>query len=152
MTLTIKQAKPSDANLIGPVFDAYRVFYQQTSDIGLAESFISERLSNKQSVIFFAFDADLPNPECLGFVQLYPMYSSVSAKPLLVLNDLFVAQAARKKGLARRLMEAAKEEALKCSAKGLILETDTHNVNAQALYESLGYTKTDDVYHYFLPV
>jgi ribosomal protein S18 acetylase RimI-like enzyme len=154
MSLAIKRATVTDSNLIAPAFDAYRVFYQQTSDIELARKYLSERLKNQESVIFFAYDRSNERPkashDCLGFVQLYPSFSSVSAKPMWILNDLFITQTARRRGIAKQLMAAAKQHAKETNAKGLILETDTDNTNAQSLYESLGYQKSSDVFHYQL--
>ena len=43
--ITIRLAAIKDANLVAPLFDAYRQFYGQKSDLKLAKKFISERLS-----------------------------------------------------------------------------------------------------------
>ena len=88
----------------------------------------------------------------LGFTQLYPSFSSVSTKRLWILNDLFVSDEARRFGVARALMEKARIFAIETDAKGLILETALDNEPAQALYESLGYTRDDEYYRYLLNV
>ena len=49
-------------------------------------------------------------------------------------------------------MEKARIFAIETDAKGLILETAIDNKPAQALYESLGYTRDDEYYRYFLNV
>ncbi len=150
MLIDIKRATVTDGDLIAPAFDAYRVFYQQPSDIELARKYLSQRLENQESVIYFAEYRSKQCRECLGFVQLYPSFSSVSAKPIWILNDLFISENARRQGIAKQLMDAAKQHADETNAKGLILETDTDNTNAQALYESLGYKRSCDVFHYQL--
>ena len=86
----------------------------------------------------------------LGFTQLYPTFSSVSAQLTWVLNDLYVVADARRLGVGKQLMETARAFALETNSKGIALETGKDNVTAQALYESLGYQKSDGVYHYFL--
>lgn len=129
------------------LFDAYRQFYQQASDLEGAEAFVSERLKKQESVIFVIES----NEKLLGFTQLFPSFSSVSMQRLWVLNDLFVASHARKQGVAEHLMFAAKKFAEDTGSKGLILETDLDNVQAQNLYDKLGYIKQDSTYHYFLP-
>jgi ribosomal protein S18 acetylase RimI-like enzyme len=146
MNISTHQAQLNDVKSIAPLFDAYRVFYAQRSDLELAESFIFERLTNEESVVFYAVDSD---GNYLGFTQLYPSFSSVSAKRLWILNDLFVAEEARRLGVARLLMNHAKVFAIDTGAKGLFLETAHDNKNGQALYESLGYRRNTE-YYYFL--
>lgn len=145
MQTRILQATMTDLETIIPLFDAYRVFYQQESDPSLARTFLSERLHGQDSVIFLAVDG---NASGLGFVQLYPSFSSVSAKRLWILNDLFVAESARCKGVARSLMNRAREFAIDTNAKGLFLETAHDNLNGQALYQSLGYQRNSEFYYF----
>mgnify|MGYP005709726363 FL=1 len=38
------KATPADANIIGPVFDLYRIFYKQKSNVEEANRYIRERL------------------------------------------------------------------------------------------------------------
>ena len=94
--MKIEQAMLSDIAELAVLFDAYRVFYKQESDIAGAERFLTERISNGQSVIYIARDAG----KAVGFTQLYPIYSSVSMKNAWLLNDLFVDEQERGKGIA----------------------------------------------------
>lgn len=149
MEIFVKRASLEDAKNVAYLFNDYRVFYKQKSDITVALEFISERLDKNESVIFFAHDA---KGVLLGFTQLYPNFSSVSAKRSWILNDLYVSSAARRLGVARKLMNAAKDFAISTDAKGISLETAPDNVNAQALYESLGYEKSSGFYSYYLSV
>lgn len=147
MSITIKTVTIADLSKIAPIFDKYRVFYKQESDLNLATNFIKARLENNQSVIFAAVNS---RNEFVGFTQLYPSFSSVSAKPLWILNDLYVDKSVRRQGIGQKLMQAAKEHAIKTNAKGLMLETAIDNKNAQALYLKEGYELEDDVYFYGL--
>jgi ribosomal protein S18 acetylase RimI-like enzyme len=147
MSIFVKRATVENVGEVSELFNAYRVFYKQDSDVNLAISFITERLNNKDSVIFYSYDE---NGNALGFTQLYPTFSSVSAQSSWVLNDLYVSSSARRLGVGKRLMDTAKSFAIKTNAKGIALETCEDNVNAQALYESLGYEKDVGVYNYFL--
>ena len=137
-----------DIDSVAPLFDAYRQFYAQKSDLKLAKKFIAERLKNKQSIIFVAF----LEKKAVGFVQLYPSFSSVSAAKILVLNDLYVVSEARKLGVARALMNKAKDYALKNKIKKLSLATAKNNLMAKSLYESLGYVLDLSYDHYSLNV
>lgn len=149
MEFFVKRASLEDAKNVASLFNDYRVFYKQESDMTVALEFITERLDKNESVIFFAHD---PKGVLLGFAQLYPNFSSVSAKRSWILNDLYVASAARRLGVGRKLMNVAKDFAISTDAKGISLETAPDNVNAQALYESLGYEKSSGFYSYYLSV
>src|SRR6266446_5967500 len=92
-----------DIDLIAPLFDSYRQFYDEPADAELAAAFIRDRLQAKESVIFLAEESDEGTREALGFVQLYPSFSSVAACRIWVLNDLFVAPEARGRGVGRAL-------------------------------------------------
>ena len=133
-----------------PLFDAYRRFYGQPSEPQLARDFLGERLARGDSVIYMARNAR--GGRGVGFVQLFPSFSSVSAQRLWILNDLFVAATARRGGVARALMERARAHAEDTDAKGLILSTQIDNRIAQALYEDLGYLRDEHFYSYFLPL
>ena len=85
--MNIRQATLDDLGAIVPLFDGYRQFYGQPSDPALARSFLSERLIHHQSVVFIALDAQ---QQAIGFTQLFPSFSSVSAARIFILNDLFV--------------------------------------------------------------
>lgn len=148
--MNIHQATVADLDLVAPLFDAYRQFYRLAPDLAVARAFIAERLRQSDSVIFVASEGIVP----LGFVQLYPVFSSTTARPgrLWLLNDLYVTAAARGKGTGRALMERARELALATEAVGLFLQTARDNSTAQRLYESLGYRRDDHFLVYELSV
>ena len=144
--MEIKRATISDLDDASPLFDAYRQFYGQPSDVAAARAFLDERLRRDESVIFLAVEDN----EALGFTQLYPSFSSVSLKRLWVLNDLFVGPNVRRGGVGRRLLDRAREWAIETGAKGLVLATAVDNSKARALYESCGWKQDDDFQHYYL--
>ena len=147
--MRIKRATVAELDDAAPLFDAYRQFYGQRSDVAAARAFLEERLRRDESVIFLAV-ADEGGGEALGFTQLYPSFSSVSMKRLWVLNDLFVAPKVRRGGVGRRLLDRAREWAIETGAKGLVLATAVENSKARALYESCGWKRDDDFQHYYL--
>ena len=142
----IKRATISDLDDVAPLFDAYRQFYGQRSDLGAARTFLDERLRRDESVIFLAVE----DSKALGFTQLYPSFSSVSLKRLWILNDLFVVADVRRGGVGRRLLDRAREWAIETGAKGLVLATAVDNSRARALYESCGWRRDDEFQHYYL--
>ena len=149
--MQIRRAAITDLDDVAPLFDAYRQFYGQRSDVAAARAFLDERLRRDESVVFLAV-GDEGGREALGFTQLYPSFSSVSLKRLWILNDLFVAPNARRVGVGRRLLERAREWAVETDAKGLILTTAITNEDAQALYESCGWRRDEEFAHYQLLV
>jgi GNAT superfamily N-acetyltransferase len=147
--MLIMRATTTDLDAAAPLFDAYRQFYGQRSDVAAARAFLDERLRRDESVIFLAV-ADDAGGEALGFTQLYPSFSSVSLRRLWILNDLFVAPNGRRGGVGRRLLERAREWAIETEAKGLVLATAVTNSTARALYESCGWQPDDEFQHYHL--
>lgn len=131
----VRRAGSEDLDLLAPLFDAYRVFYGQASDVEAAHRFLAVRQSAGESLLLIA-EID---GEPVGFVQLYPFFSSVRLARLLVLNDLYVAEGARRHGVARALMGSAAELARDRGCSGLMLETAEDNHAAQALYDKLGW-------------
>ena len=148
----ITRAKPGDTGQIAPLFDAYRQFYRQPPNLPGARRFISDRLRAKQSVVLVAWVKSAGAPKAVGFVQLYPTFSSVSMKPLWILNDLYVAPEARKQGVAKTLMEGAWQLAFSTGAKEIILETAKDNFPAQKLYKQVGYKRDEEFHRYALTV
>lgn len=145
----LKRAELEHAEQAAVLFDQYRVFYGQSSDVAGARQFLLERLERRESVIFIAFDGS-EEQNALGFVQLYPSFSSVSMTRLWILNDLFVVPEARGLGVGRQLMTNARDFAKSDGAKGLSLSTAHDNLTAQHLYESLGYVRDEHFLTYEL--
>ena len=69
------------------------------------------------------------------------MYSSVRTARTWILNDLFVAESARRSGAARALLDAAAEFAREQGAGGISLETTRDNGPARALYRKAGWSE-----------
>ena len=147
MSTTVRQATLEDLDALAPLFDAYRQFYEQPSDLGRARRFLDERLSFRESVVFIACGAD---GSAQGFTQLYPSFSSVRAARTWLLNDLFVAPGARRQGVAESLLGAAAVFARARGAARMTLSTTVDNTAAQSLYERLGWQREEGFLEYAL--
>ncbi|MHC8395551.1 GNAT family N-acetyltransferase [Pseudomonas sp. LB3P93] len=147
MAVQVLRVDATHIDKIASLFDAYRGFYGQPSNLPQSRDFIAERIARDESVIFFASDSI---GDALGFVQLYPTFSSIDAHRTWLLSDLFTAPEVRGQGVGRLLMNAARAFALSTGAKGMVLETATDNFTAQRLYESLGYVRDPGYYTYCL--
>jgi GNAT superfamily N-acetyltransferase len=139
----IRRATAAYLRVAAKLFDGYRQFYGQPADYPRAEAFLRNRFAHGDSALFLALDPR--SDDGLGFVQLYPSFSSVAARRIWILNDLFVAPGARRRGVGRALMETARDFAASTGAVRLVLSTAATNCEARALYESCGY-KQDDVF------
>jgi GNAT superfamily N-acetyltransferase len=141
-SITIRQAVLADLDAVVTLFDGYRQFYDQVSDLVAARNFLQARFEHGQSVVLLAESQG----QAVGFTQLYPSFSSVSMARVFVLNDLFVAPTARRLGVGEALLTAAADHARQLGAVRLSLNTDVQNLPAQALYESMGWAR-DQKYH-----
>ena len=65
---------------LAELFNSYRVFYEQDSNVDLARNFIKSRMENKESTIFVSQNSD---EELIGFVQLYSSFCSVYVLSLI---------------------------------------------------------------------
>jgi len=147
MTLQALRATTIHLDALAKLFDAYRGFYGQPSNLEQSRAFIAERMAGNESAIFLVEDE---SGEVLGFVQLYPTFSSIDAHRTWLLSDLFTTPAARGRGVGRLLMNTARDFGVETGAKGLMLETATDNFTAQGLYESLGWVRDTGYYTYLL--
>jgi ribosomal protein S18 acetylase RimI-like enzyme len=142
--IQVRRAILADLEDLAPLFDAYRQFYQQPADLSKSRAFVAERLTIGDSVVFLAESS----AGVLGFTQLYPLFSSTQCRSIWVLNDLYVIEPARKRGVARTLMEAARQHAVETGAAAIELATAHSNLPARQLYESLGYVQ-DQTYRVY---
>lgn len=151
--MRIIQAGPENLDDVARLFSEYREFYSAASERAREKAFLRERMANGESVIFIAFEDHDDNRragKAIGFTQMYPTYSSVSLKRDWILNDLYVDQTARQRGVGRSLMIHAVQFAKSTDAKGVTLCTQVENKIAKKLYESLEFEADDAFDHYKL--
>lgn len=141
--MEIKKINNTQSDLVIELFDKYRVFYKQQSDLALAKDFIQTRLDNNESVIFVALIGNNVNDKLkpIGFTQLYPKYSSVRTVKNWILNDLYVEAEYRKQGIGENLIRTAMDFAKEHNARFVELSTAVNNYTAQNLYEQIGFEK-----------
>ena len=135
--MEIRRITKQESELVTELFNKYRIFYKQDTDIKLAKKYIQSRLDNDDSIIFVAFIQNIP----VGFTQLYPVYSSVHACKNWLLNDLYVDEDHRKKGIGQELIKTVMEFAKQNGATTVELSTAIDNYTAQSLYENIGFIK-----------
>jgi GNAT superfamily N-acetyltransferase len=149
MTDAIRKATLCDLDQLAALFDAYRQFYQQPSDLTIARQFLHDRLARGESVVLIAEDH---GKTAIGFAQLYLTFSSILAAPMYLLSDLFVIPPARRRGVGTALLNGAAETARAAGVARLELATAIANDPARSLYEKLGWTRDDEFYVYGFPL
>ena len=109
----------------------------------LPEGSPTERAAQVRDVLFgdpplaralVAWDGEAP----AGFAAYSFLWPTVGLTASLYLKELYVAEAYRRTGVGRLLMDALYDVARRRGLSRVEWTTDTSNVGAQAFYESLG--------------
>lgn len=165
--IEVVRAGVEDVAMVTPLYDAYLQFYKLPSNEEAARRYLHARLQKSEAVIFVALEESAAGEPAarpyksaahkgartaLGFTLLYPTWSSLSMRRWWNLNDLYVVPEARQRGVARALMERARQLAEETGASGLGLETAKDNFPAQKLYEQLGWKREEEFFRYEIHV
>lgn len=142
--MNIREVKTSDLDQLSILFNSYRIFYGKESNIDVSKKFLESRISNKDSKMFICE----VNNILTGFVQLYPLFSSVRVSRYWLLNDLFIDSEFRGKGYSKLLIDRAKELVLESGACGMMLETEKSNKIGNSLYPKTGF-KINDLSNFY---
>ena len=140
----VRQAVFSDLAELAELFNQYRVFQGKDSDLSAGRAFLQDRFNHGDSVVFIAQEGSAP----LGFAQLYPSYSSTSLARVFILNDLFVHERGRRRGVASKLLAAVEGYAWSHGAVRVTLSVARDNESGQALYEAQGWSKDAQFWMY----
>lgn len=126
------------------LFDQYRVFYRQASDVEKGKNFLRERMTNHETVTFLIKVEE----EFAGFAQLYPLYHYKALQRQWLLSDLFVNPEFRGRGLSIALIDRCKKYCEETDACGLLLETEKTNDIGNQLYPKCGFELDQDHNYY----
>ncbi|WP_297835885.1 N-acetyltransferase [Pseudomonas sp.] len=149
--MRIIQATLEHLDLLTPLFVKYREFYGELSYPESSRAFLEKRLRRKESVVYLALPDD-DDKKLLGFCQLYPSYSSLSLKRVWILNDIYVAEDARRQLVADHLLKVAKKMAKDTQAVRMRVSTSSNNEVARKTYESIGFKVDTQFINYVLPI
>jgi len=136
-TVSIGPPGPEDLERVGRLFHDYLLFYERDPERGVAASYLRDRVSAGDSLLFVA----RLEGAIAGFAHVYPGWSSLDLAPAWTLEDLFVIPSARRRGVARALIRHVHESARDAGAVAVRLETAHDNLAAQHLYVSIGYRR-----------
>jgi len=134
------------AGQVAPLMYEYLRFYKQNDkSVKECQEFLMSLLATHRCTIFAA----QVQSAFVGFVLLYPLYSSLRLAKSFILNDLYVLPSFRSKGIAKRLLEKAIAYARESGGVSIELATAPDNTPAQSLYIKHGF-QIDSFLHYEL--
>jgi GNAT superfamily N-acetyltransferase len=124
-----------------PLIAAYQRFYEvEEIDEDRNRAFFRRFLApSEDGLLLGARDGD----ELVGYACLYWHFSSLSAAESVLMNDLFVSEAARGRGVGRALIEASAAVARERGGAHLEWSTAPDNLTAQRLYDSTGAERSE---------
>ena len=141
--MEILRAYTHHLSLIVTLFDEYRQHFSQPPALEGCRLFLADRLEKRDSAIFFASEGSGSFQRALGFMQLYPTFSSLHLQRVWILSDLYVTSGCRRHGIARALHERARQLAAETRASGITRSAGRENAAAHYLCEALGYQRED---------
>ncbi len=136
--VTVSRAGLQDLGELLPIVEDYRSFCKRAPS-DRTERYLRARIVNDEAIVFIARQDGSP----VGFTLIYPTFSTTALAPIWHLNDLFVHEQARGRGVASALMEQAERAAREAGAVRIWLRTEPDNAPAQALYKGRGWAQND---------
>lgn len=124
-----------------PLIAAYQRFYEaEDIDEERNRAFFHRFLDPSEAGLLLGARG---GEELLGYACLYWHFSSTQAVETVLMNDLFVSEAARGRGVGRALIEASAGAARERGAAQLEWATAPDNHTAQRLYDSTGAERSE---------
>ncbi len=132
----IRSANPQDAPVIAALAIAFRNHLERAtpSDTQFAAS-VARILASDDAEFCLAIDGDTT----VGYVLQRYRYSMWAAGIEATIEDLFVAPAARKGGVGRKLIEYALQCAKARACTSVCLDTNENNLGSTRIYTQLGF-------------
>jgi GNAT superfamily N-acetyltransferase len=149
MSVAITRVGEDDLADLLPLMRGYSDFYEvdPPDDALLALSRALIANPEHEGLQLIARDAEDGSP--LGFATVYWLWSTSRAARIGVMNDLFTAEAARRRGVGEALIQACLDAVRERGGALLQWQTATDNHTAQALYERVGGIR-EQWYDYYL--
>ena len=140
--LTIRRARPADADVVLSLITALAVYEREPDAVELTRERLAEQLASP-SPPFECLLAEQAGVSC-GFALFFQSYSTWRGKPGLYLEDLFVVPEQRGKGVGKALLRALAQI---CVERGYArMEWAVLNWNTPAIevYRALGALPMDE--------
>lgn len=136
--LTIRPATPADFRAWKVLWDGYNAFYGRAGETALPEEITDTTWSRFFDGYepMYAVVAELDG-ELIGFAHFLLHRSTTQIKPNCYLQDVFTAERARGKGVARRLIDDVYARATALGAARVYWQTHGSNTTARYLYDKI---------------
>lgn len=140
MDTEIRPVTAQTLSQVEPLIEAYQRFYEvEDIDPERNREFFSRFIDSARDGWLLAAWQD---GEPVGFGCYYRFFSSLSAVETVLMNDLYVVEAARGAGVGRALIEAGAGLVREAGASWLEWNTAPDNHTAQTLYDKTGAEKS----------
>ncbi|MGK5685361.1 GNAT family N-acetyltransferase [Actinoplanes sp. URMC 104] len=120
------------------LLDEYRQHYGANPAPEVVAAWLREQVEAARARVYLAGDAD-------GICTVAVVPAALTLRTAWLVRDLYVRPAARRRGLARALLEAVADEARASGAHRLSLQSESANVRAIELYATCGFTALTEV-------
>lgn len=139
--IEIAPITPGEYEELQPLIAAYQRFYEvEEVDEDRNRAFFRRFLAPSDHGMLLGARAGGP---LLGYACLYWHFSSLAAAETVLMNDLYVDEPARGRGVGRALIEATADLARQRGALCVEWATEPDNQTAQRLYDSTGAERTE---------
>jgi GNAT superfamily N-acetyltransferase len=149
VSVAITRVGEGDLDDLLPLMRGYSDFYEVDPSDEALLAMSRALIANPEfdGVQFIARDSETGEP--LGFATVYWMWSTSRAARIGVMNDLFTAEGARRRGVGEARIGACLRAVRERGAALLQWQTARDNHTAQALYERVGGIR-EEWYDYYL--
>lgn len=147
--VSVRPAQAADKEQWMQLWEAYNAFYEVEVNSEVSES-SWQRILDPNVDMGCMVACEWPDGAVLGFVNYVVHPRTWSVKPCCYLEDLFVGEQARGKGVGKMLCEAVKHMAERRDLSQVYWNTREGNTVARSLYDQIA--EKDDFVRYVMPV
>lgn len=137
MQLTISKATKEDINTLLELIKGLASFEKRPQDVS----------ATKESLTYWLFEKHIATAlliqyqdEIIGYAIYYPIFASFSAKGKVHLEDMYLKEDYRHKGLGKAFMKELVNHLIHEGYEGMAWSSLSWNTSSHAFYEALGAT------------
>jgi len=138
--MAIRAATEADLPRLLPLFRGYCTIYESDPSDREIEAIVRAVIQAPDREAFLLVATDEGSGDVVGFASCQWKWSVLRGDRVVLLDDLFVADASRGAGQADALIEATAEVARRYGAPAIVWFTQVTNRRAQRVYERVGGT------------
>ena len=134
--VTVRLATTADVTAIAAIYIRYLREYGHDADLESTVRFLECRLTERWVLFFLATDR---SAKVVGFVGCSLTYSAVSQSQAIRINDMFVDEEVRRRGVATTLLTMIDTHCLQNGLAKIFLQAAPDAASAIALYTKVGF-------------